>query len=358
MYWNIKVGSTKESIGHAGLNIMLYLDGQKYKPDLLIVFYSKKEAHNELALKTMIKHLQMNYNVKLVNSYFFSRLFRIFSTRKIFRYLFKIFLADIYLAHVSDEYLSHGSPYRIWHKNSKQISCQLDYEFSKHFQKVKKDLGIYKKYVCVFTRDADFYPDDDEGKFRNTDFVVLDKTITYLLNNGYQVIRIGRNHKKDNYKNNKEGYIDLENSKVSIKPDVVDVLIIKNCEFILGSNSGLNMIAFLFNKPVLLHNYFPIGLKPIYEQGSYICQKYMKNGKIIPYSEIPKNLLLTESVSLLQSHNISLKQNTNSEILEFVKNQINGKFKSVVRPNLKELIYGGLSGFDSNWYKENSNLFN
>ena len=84
MYWNIKVGSTKESIGHAGLNIMLYLDGQKYKPDLLIVFYSKKEAHNELALKTMIKHLQMNYNVKLVNSYFFSRLFRIFSTRKIF----------------------------------------------------------------------------------------------------------------------------------------------------------------------------------------------------------------------------------------------------------------------------------
>ena len=118
------------------------------------------------------------------------------------------------------------------------------------------------------------------------------------------------------------------------------------------------MIAFLFNKPVLLHNYFPIGLKPIYEQGSYICQKYMKNGEIIPYSEIPKNLLLTESVSLLKSHNISLKQNTNSEILEFVKNQINGKFKSVIRPNLKELIYGGPSGFDSNWYKENSNLFN
>ena len=117
------------------------------------------------------------------------------------------------------------------------------------------------------------------------------------------------------------------------------------------------MIAFLFNKPVLLHNYFPIGLKPIYEHGSYICRKYMKNNKIIPYYEIPKQLLLTESVSLLKSYNISLMHNTNIEILEFVKNQIRGNFKSIVKPKLKELIYGGPSGFDDKWFEKNANLF-
>ena len=356
MNWNIKIGSTKESVGHAGLNIMLYLDSLKYKPTLLIVFYSRKETHNELALKIMVSHLKKKYNIKLVNSYFFNRLFRFLSTRKFLKNIFKVILADIYLAHVSNDYLNYGSPYKVWHKNSKQILCDLEYDSSKQF-KIKKDLDIQKKYVCVFTRDEDYYPDDYEGKYRNTDFAILDPTITYLLKNGYQVIRVGRNHKKDNYKNKLEGYIDLDLHKVSVKNDIVDVLLIKNCEFILGSNSGLNMIAFLFNKPVLLHNYFPIGLKPIYERGSYICQKYIKNNKVLPYFKIPKNLLLTESLSLLQSNKITLKQNSSNEILEFVKNQISYNFKSVAKPNLKQLIYGGPSGFDKKWYEQNLNLF-
>ena len=181
MFWNIKIGTTKESVGHAGLNIMLYLDSQKSKPDLLIIFYSKKETHNELALKIMINHLQKKYNVKLINSGFFSRLFRVFSSRKFFRYIFKIFLANIYLSHVSDEYQSYGSPYKVWNENCKQTSCEISYDVAKHFATIKKDLGIYKKYVCVFTRDQDYYPDDHEGKYRNTDFSILDDTITYLL---------------------------------------------------------------------------------------------------------------------------------------------------------------------------------
>ena len=354
---NIKVGTTKNSVGHAGLNIMLYLDSQKRKPNPLIVFYSKKESHNEFALKIMINYLQKKYNIKLIDSYFFSRFIRIISFRKLFKIIFKKIFAEIYLAHHSDEYIDYGSPYKIWSKNSNQVLYQFEHKDLKKFETIKKELGIFKKYVCVFTRDQNFYKYDEDGKFRNSNFLILDSTITYLLKNGYQVIRIGRKHKKDNYTNNEDGYIDLDISKVSIEPSIVDVLIIKNCEFILGNNSGLNMIAFLFNKPVLLHNYFPIGLKPIYDNGSYICQKYLKNGEEIPYYKIPTNLLLTESASKLQKHNITLKQNTDIEILEFVKNQINSNFKSVTKPNLKQLIYGGSSGFDNKWFQKNLNLF-
>lgn len=357
MFWNIKIGVTKESVGHAGLNIMLYLDSQTSKPDMLIVFYSKKVAHNEIALKLMVKHLQKYQNIKLINSHIISRIINRLSLTKWFKYIFKHIFANIYMVHNSDKYLAYGSPYNIWHENSKQIECKLEQNILQNFEIIKDQLGIFKKYVCVFTRDQKFYKDDHDGKIRNTDFRDLDITINYLLRNDYQVVRIGRNHVKDNYKSEEDGYIDLEESVVYVDPNLVDVLLIKNCEFILGNNSGLNMIAFLFNKPVLLHNYFPIGLRPIYKYGSYICRKYIRNNKVIPYYKIPKNLLLSESASLLQKHNITLKKNTSTEILEFVKNQIKGNFTSTVNPNHEQIIYGGPSGFDDKWYITNKNLF-
>ena len=354
----VKFGLLRGTVGHAGLNIMLYLHKSSSEQKYLVLFYSKKYCDNEPSLLTAFdEYKKTNKNMFLFESRIFSGIISRIIHYKILKSIFNYLIADTYNIHHSKKYLSFCSQYRVWYNNVRQPHCEVRLNYKKQFKKFCDLIGLNKKYVCVFSRDDGYYPEFSSSDFRNSSFESLVPTINFLLKNDFQVVRVGRKHLKDKILNNKKNFFDLDEIKTEIESEIIDLMIFKECEFVLGGNSGINMIAFLFNKPVLLHNYFPIGLIPIYQRGSYICKKYLKNGKIVPYFNLPQEILLTEKRTTLEKRGYLVLDNTPKEILEFTRGQIKSSFSDVIKPNTKEFVYGGPSGIDKKWFKKNKDLF-
>ena len=111
--------------------------------------------------------------------------------------------------------------------------------------KNKNDLHD-KKFVCLHVRDGGFKNDNDRRSFRNADINNYIELIRYFCDMGLKVIRMGDNKMNQcNYKNN--NFIDYPFS--TDKSELIDLYLLKNCEFYVGMDSGIKDVALLFNKP-------------------------------------------------------------------------------------------------------------
>ena len=79
--------------------------------------------------------------------------------------------------------------------------------------------------------------------------------------------------------------------------------------------------------------------------------------KIVPYFNLPQEILLTEKRTTLEKRGYLVLDNTPKEILEFTRGQMKSSFSDVIKPNTKEFVYGGPSGIDKKWFKKNKDLF-
>lgn len=157
-------------------------------------------------------------------------------------------------------------------------------------RRLLKRLGVKPKdtFVVVHNKD-DIYWKEYRGKnklwdsYRNTDFSDLHPCISHLQDLGIKVIRSG--HYED-----AEGdlpYISLNSLEEDDKA-FIDVYIQKHCLFSVNGGSGIAWIPYLFKKPVLFHNFIPMGESPALEDGIMIPKllRWKKTGKFLTISEM------------------------------------------------------------------------
>ena len=110
-------------------------------------------------------------------------------------------------------------------------------------------IGSDDWFVCVHVRTSYFH--GDKASFRNANFNNYYLAIDYLLSLGAKVVRLGDPDLNiDSYSRN--GLIDYPST--AFKSEAMDLFLIKNCNFFIGTQSGILDTAFLFKTPTLCVN--------------------------------------------------------------------------------------------------------
>ena len=82
-------------------------------------------------------------------------------------------------------------------------------------------------------------------------FYSFKKLIKKLIQLNYTVIRMGRKNNENFLFNNKK-YIDFDDITQNLEnknAELIEFMLFKNCDFIVGSTSGIHAYALLFDKP-------------------------------------------------------------------------------------------------------------
>jgi putative glycosyltransferase (TIGR04372 family) len=101
------------------------------------------------------------------------------------------------------------------------------------------------KYICLHVRSGKFHKDDEYGRPRNSDFRNYIKSIEFLVENGYKVVRIGSERSEWV---EIVGCINLDAS--GIEGELLDIAVIEHCDMYIGGYSGPMDIALLFGKKI------------------------------------------------------------------------------------------------------------
>jgi len=127
--------------------------------------------------------------------------------------------------------------------------------------KLLQKLGIPKtaKYVCLHMREPGFVGSmykvpENRYSYRDVAAETYRATVDWLIAEGYYVVRMGVpplpdfHHESDRFIH----YPTLAHSSFG------DVFLCANCEFFIGTTSGLYAVADVFRKPILFTNFAPL----------------------------------------------------------------------------------------------------
>lgn len=165
-------------------------------------------------------------------------------------------------------------------------------------RRVLDQMGVNTKeveYICIFSRDDAYLknkvPHNDWSyhNSRNSDIDGLIKTVKYLIEKGFTVVRIGSIAKKPiNFSHEK--MIDYSFSKY--QSDFLDIFLLAHCKFTIASGaSGIIAVANCFDIPVLevnaseCYTFTPIGKNCLYIPKKY---KYRNSNRYIHFKDAIK----------------------------------------------------------------------
>lgn len=219
---------------------------------------------------------------------------------------------------------------------------------------IKKDKAINKiynlpsnaKWVCIHNRDSKYLNEHLEGDYSYHDyrnFSVKDmiSASEFLTKKGFYVIRVGSKTKeKLNSKNKK--IIDYSNHPKRNEKN--DIYFLANCNFYLGSTSGIGNIPLIFGVPRYCINVTPISSYYICKRREPVILKKLystKLNKILSLKEIFKyNFDKFDKSQQYKKNQIRLISNSRKEILDLTKEalQKNKKKKNKNGKKEKELF--------------------
>lgn len=156
---------------------------------------------------------------------------------------------------------------------------QLDLSFSNEDEIICTNnmikMGINKDdwYICLHIRTPFYHGDLPQSEYRNSLPENYRKAIDYIHKLGGKVVRLG--DPVEMAINNL--CIDYPNS--SYKSELMDLHIIKNCKFYIGTNSGILDTAFLFGVPVLGVNFSDFCLTIAFKEYDKVLYKHIVDKK-------------------------------------------------------------------------------
>jgi putative glycosyltransferase (TIGR04372 family) len=174
----------------------------------------------------------------------------------------RIGIRDIYVPEKSLKEFSFGAHRRFNSREKfngiKDISIKLNGNSCDNY--AYRKIGIPKDswFVCLHVRESGFRGDKGRRDYRNANILNYMPAIKEITSKGGWVVRIGDNTMTP--LPSMEKVIDYPFTK--FKSDFIDLCLIKNCLFYIGSQSGPYEVAKLFHKNVLLINSFTWGLDP------------------------------------------------------------------------------------------------
>jgi len=244
------------------------------------------------------------------------------------------------------------------HRDKKNLidKSKVHARFSEIEEKINlnllKDIGIdvNKKYALIFNRDnfyfEKYHPKYDRSRLetKNVDINTFLTSIRYLIENGYQVIRVGKGSAtkadiKSNY------YFDITNSPE--RTDSLEMYLISRCYLFMGVNSGLAYLAtFLFKKPCFITNHLPYGN---FHSESRLFQINFKklvdvsSRKVLTISEIfKKKLFFDERQATLDMNDVACQDQNELELkislVEFIKKIENNFIKDKEEMELEKIF--------------------
>jgi putative glycosyltransferase (TIGR04372 family) len=186
-----------------------------------------------------------------------------------------------------------------------------------------KNLGIEGKwFVCLHIRSSHFYRDG--AFYRNANIENYYEAIDYIIATGGVVIRIG-DVIEDFINMPRDGLIDYPNSEY--KSEIMDLYLIENCRFYIGTQSGPIDTALLFNKPVVSVNSLHFAMSGTGTHGITIYKKIreVKSDRLLSFEEA----MDLYKYFILASHDeFSLRyewiENSSAEILDVVREMMLG----------------------------------
>jgi putative glycosyltransferase (TIGR04372 family) len=249
----------------------------------------------------------------------------------IFSFLFLIYSAIYYLFKFLKINKNSRRSYLVTIINQKMKS--LEYKCDNRFNLIVDNknhntyyllnqLGIYKDdwFVCLHVRDNLFYGSDSGANLRNSKIDNYAKAIELISDAGGKVVRLGSaSSKNHSIKYSHANLIDYPNSEV--KSDFLDLHLIKNCSFYIGTTSGPMDVAELFNKNILTANIYPDIFNYLHQKTcSGITKHLMLDNSKIKISDIFKyyEYYFNHPWDSEDRDNFVFVDNTDEEILQLV----------------------------------------
>ena len=196
----------------------------------------------------------------------------------------------------------------------------------------KKELQSMKtertnKIICLHVRDSHYKNDHKRKNYRNSDINRYIKTIKFLINQGYLVVRMG-SVKSKKFKFTHKYFINYPDTTLIKKSAAMELYLIQKAKYFIGTQSGIYDTAIMFGKPTLLTNMIHLTTFPLKKEdrGLFrsIFDKKTKN-KILINKYINYSWSYHDPNS--EIHNIKFVENTEDEIykatVEFLKLKTN-----------------------------------
>lgn len=191
------------------------------------------------------------------------------------------------------------------------------------------ELGIPDgaRYVCLLGRDPRYLNvikpgvDNSYHNHRNVNINNFQKAAKMLANKGYYVIRMGK-YVQDPFNVDDSRVIDYANTK--FRSDFLDIYLSAHCFFFMSVGTGIESVAQVFRKPVLITNFTLSDLGILPDWKIFITKKILdvKTNKILSFREIYQTFskLGQEKVrKQAQESGLIYIENTEDEIVEAVE---------------------------------------
>jgi len=208
-------------------------------------------------------------------------------------------------------------------------------------EKILREFGIpeHSKFVCLTVRDSAYLDryknltlrDFSYHNYRDCDVDNFLLAAEELANRGYYVFRMGVKVLKP-LKSSNPKVIDYANSKM--RSDFMDMYLSANCTFGISTATGLDMVLYVFRKPIAYTSVVPISHMQVQAKNDLHIPKHhfnKKNKKRLTVSEIfSSNVAFSLASDEYQNNNIELLGNTPEEIKELViemDERISGNWK-------------------------------
>ena len=202
----------------------------------------------------------------------------------------------------------------------------------------KMGLSNIDSYVCIAARDPQYLQKTKPFKnwsyhdYRNSNINNYSSAARELINRGNYVIRLGT-HIQDIMELDKTKYIEYYHN--GYRTELMDIYLSANCKFFVSGGIGIDMIAYIFRRPLLYVNFVPIEyMNSFFSNSISIFKKHwLKNEKrFMTFKEIFEagagKFFWSDEFTKL---GIELVENTKDEILEAVMemdDRLNGTWKS------------------------------
>lgn len=159
--------------------------------------------------------------------------------------------------------------------------------------KLLQDLGIKEgsKFICLLMRDSGYLqhhlPNNDWSyhNYRDVEVNKYQLAAQFLANKGFYVVRMGK-QVKDKFDISHPRIIDYATH--SLRSDFLDIYLSAHCYFMLSTSCGLDSVAQIFRRPLLITDFPLTELKPYFYWKVFIFKKIFdtKNDKFVSIEEI------------------------------------------------------------------------
>ena len=212
--------------------------------------------------------------------------------------------------------------------------CELSEEIINEGTRQKEIMGIKHPYVTFVARTAAYYNiirgHDSVFSYRNMNFEDYQLAIQYIDSQGMDAVRMGRMLEPIEI----NGCIDYAGKYAN---DIMDIYLAANCEFMVGTSTGVALLPRLFGRPVLAVNMTTLSMgfggSPYTSKDMYVPKKYYsrKKKRYLSLLEIAKlEAVCTVDGRKLEKEGVVFENNSPDEILEAVKEmyeRLNGIWK-------------------------------